>query len=208
VSSEVSSPLADIIKRASQMPAEGPAAKVKARWDDAGPDVYLLLDVSGSMRDPIGDMRMNKFDCLVAAVRDVLAYHPKIKMVAFGSWAREVRYGTGVDGHGRRAKGIVGPSDRLIGPDDGGTDLAGGLRFLLPRKPFKTIVISDGIPNSTEDALSEAEKLTGSVETIYCGPDNDPAIDFLRQLSRQTGGTQMTWNGYSELGSAVRALIG
>ncbi|HLK50590.1 MAG TPA: hypothetical protein VKT49_20760 [Bryobacteraceae bacterium] len=68
----------------------------------------------------------------------------------------------------------------------GSTDLAGGFRFIEGWPPRQTIVISDGLPDDARAAAA----ITGSIDTIYCGHDGDAAIEFLRRLSRDSGGQQ------------------
>ncbi len=189
MSAEVTSPLRDIIKRAAERQVEGPAGKMKQRFVDASDEIVAVCDCSGSMSDLIGSQNMTKWDHLKIALKDVLLLYPKIRIVAFASYAREVKLND-----------VPFPA--------GGTDLGGGLEAAIRFRPRKTIVISDGLPDNEQYALEAAEQLTGAIDTIYCGPDSHPAIDFLRQLSRDTGGVQVTWDGYKTLSSAVRGLLG
>jgi hypothetical protein len=89
----------------------------------------------------------------------------------------------------------------------GGTNLAGALEVAARRKPRKTIVISDGLPDSEIAALEAAERMTGAIDTIYCGPDEHPAVQFLQKLSRQTGGREVTWDGRHEISGIIRGLL-
>ena len=43
----VSSPLAEIIRKAAQSKTEGPVSKIEKRFKDAGSDIFVLCDVSG-----------------------------------------------------------------------------------------------------------------------------------------------------------------
>jgi hypothetical protein len=51
------------------------------------------------------------------------------------------------------------------------------------------VVISDGMPNSAEEALAEAAKFTNVIHTIYVGPEYAAiGSDFLLRLSAASGG--------------------
>lgn len=191
---ELEIPLADIISRMASTEVVGEAAKIKARFRDASGAVVVLCDVSGSMMDLIGHSGLSKYDHLKIALDDVLSGWPKIVLVAFASSAKRLR----------SAKDLPDPQ---IGALGGGTDLGRALRQVANMKPSKTIVISDGCPDNEHSALAEAEGLTGSIDTIYCGPDSHPAVRFLQKLSRSTGGVQVTWDGYRQVSSVIRGLL-
>ena len=71
----------------------------------------------------------------------------------------------------------------------GGTDLAMGVRYVTTLEPARTILISDGEPNSSDAAFAAAEKLPGILDTIFVGDDNDePAKQFMRDLATRCGG--------------------
>src|SRR5579872_3281205 len=184
-------PLSEIVRRAAQRKiTEDPReAKIKARLDDASDEVVLLIDTSGSMNDPIGDMAMHKSEHAQVALDDLLANYPKIRVFAFGSRCVEILNG------------------KLPWPA-GGTDMAGALKSIAHIRPRKTVIISDGMPDNADRAKEAAEKLTGVIDTIYCGPDGHPAISFLRSLCRLSGGVHVTWEGRHTLTGPVRALIG
>ncbi len=186
---ELSSPLHSIIRKAASNQVEGPAAKMKRRIADAQGGVFVLIDCSGSMLDTIGSSRMSKFEHMQIALRDVLIGYPKIRIIAFGTTAVEV------------------PNPKDLACNGGGTNLAGGLEFVSKFKPHKTIVISDGLPDSEEDAMDAADKMTGSVDCIYCGPDAHPAVKWLQSLAKSCGGVQATWDGYKPLGQTIRGLL-
>jgi hypothetical protein len=91
----------------------------------------------------------------------------------------------------------------------GGTDLGKAIELASTFRPKKTIIISDGLPDSEVEASAAVDRITGEVDTIYCGPDSDPAIGFLRSLSRRGGGVHITWDGYrhKQLTPVVMGLL-
>jgi hypothetical protein len=189
---EIASPLQEIIRKAMESKAEGPIAKLRKRFDGCSPVIVALVDVSSSMNEGIGALGLSKYQHLQAALKDVFESHPRIKIIAFGWKAR-----------------MVDNPTQLPAPDDGDTDLAAGLALAARLKPRKTIVISDGLPTNADRALKVAEKMTGSIDTIYCGQEShDEPIAFLRQLARETGGTEIVWDGYkASIGSTIRAML-
>lgn len=70
------------------------------------------------------------------------------------------------------------------------TDMAAALEFALPadKAGIKTILISDGEPDSQSAALAAARKFTLPLDTVFIGPEGDPGAEFLRQLARLTRG--------------------
>jgi len=187
---ELLAPLQEVIRRAAESKVEGPATKLRARFESASNEIVLLADCSGSMNDLIGSLGMTKAEHLQIALKDVLALYPKIRLIAFHSYAKEIA----------TAAELPKPT--------GGTNLARALEMAGRHKPRKTIVISDGLPDNQETALKAAEAITGAIDTIYCGPDQHPAVEFLNRLSRQTGGKQVTWDGYrGEISTAIRGLL-
>lgn len=194
MSQEISSPLASIIKRAMESKATGPVAsakeKVAKRNANASDEVLVVCDLSGSMVESIGGLNVSKFRHLEIAVADIRKRFPKIRVIGFHSIAFEIN------------------SPNLPLPT-GGTDLARALDFARQWKPRKTIIISDGLPDDPDAAQGSANRLTGVVDTIYCGPDGHPAIEFLRSLSNSTGGTSLAWDGYqTQLAANIRGLLG
>ena len=148
------------------------------------------------MADFVGSSNMSKMQHLAIALKDVLQRFPQIRIVPFASMVKEIK----------------DPKD-LPSPDDvnnnlgGGTDLAAALNFIQKHKPRRTIIISDGLPNSEIHAQQAADQITGGIDTIYCGPDEHPAVKFLAGLAKSAGGASYVWNGYTELGATLRKLL-
>ena len=92
----------------------------------------------------------------------------------------------------------------------GSTDVAGALRFV---KPFdvdgtRFLVVSDGEPDSAIDALAEAAKFAGRIDTIYVGPENGKGREFLVRLARGAGGQSATATAGLHLAAVATLLLG
>lgn len=193
---EITSPLAGIIAKMAKREVVGEASRIRKRMDDAEPGmVVLLCDVSGSMTDPISVGSLSKYAYLVIALKDIARFYPKAVIFAFSTLCRKSTVGRMPDPHKGTSLG-------------NGTNLAGALRTAAKLNPSKTIVITDGLPDSADDCFEAADDMTGAIECIYCGHDGDDgAVDFLRRLAGHTGGAQVTWDGYQELSRVVRGLL-
>lgn len=208
MTTDLLNPLADVVNRALKSKATGPAAKLQERFAKAGTETIALCDVSGSMESFVGSSHSSKFDHLVAALEDVVKGFPQLVIVAFSSRAVKSDVAT-FKAHQKAIKGASTgkwtpkPFDCL----GGSTAMGDALEFVAANyKPRKTILITDGQPDDEDHALQAVELLTGSVDTIYCGPDADPGVDFLKRLSRAGVGTQVTWDGAAELAPVLRRL--
>ena len=189
---QIASPLSDVIKRAMSAKPQGVVAeakqKVAKRMEKASGEMLVVCDLSGSMAEGIGGLSVSKYEHLEIALEDIRKAFPKVRVVGFNSTVKEIK--------------------GKLPPPGGGTDLAGALKFAGKFRPAKTIIISDGIPDNEHLATCEADTLTGIIDTIYCGPDGHPAIEFLRSLSRLAGGTSLAWDGFqSQLSANIRGLL-
>ena len=187
--SELASPLRSIVQKLASQKISGPAAKVKKRYVGATNIVVAVCDVSDSMRDSIGSLGMNKHQQLKVALEDTLLSFPDLRIIAFSSTAQQIR----------DAKELPEPN--------GSTNLQRALQLAQELKPRKTIILSDGLPDSTTLATEAAENLTGAIDTIYCGPEQHPGAEFLHGLSRLSGGRGVTWEGRAQLAETFRLLI-
>lgn len=81
-----------------------------------------------------------------------------------------------------------------------GTDLAAALRFVQRADGcgIRIIIISDGEPNSPDQALQVARKFKSRIDTIFIGPEKHPGQEFLKKLSDLSGGIAATQN-YKDL---------
>lgn len=191
----LTSPLADIIRRAAESKPLPRTEKITKRFRNASAEVVCLLDYSGSMTDLVGHSGMSKHQHLVIALADVLQSNPKVRLIAFGTNVR----------NGKEVWEAKDPSG--LGSPAGGTPLHKALQFARQYRPRKTIIISDGLPDCERSAEQEADQLTGAIDTIYCGPDGHPALQFLRKLAKDSGGTSVHWDGYRSLADGIRALL-
>ncbi len=185
-------PLASIIQQAAQLPDLGIAANYQQRLESGNPDIFcLLLDTSGSMTSDCKG-KETRIDVLRKAVEslDWQFY----QMFTFDNLCRK-----------------ISSPDALMGCCGGSTDLALGLREIAKLNPCKTILISDGEPNSEEDALAAAKELTGTISTVFIGDDGDKnAIAFMRKLATLGCGSTFVRDlgkGHMELSATIERLI-
>jgi Mg-chelatase subunit ChlD len=93
----------------------------------------------------------------------------------------------------------------------GTTDLAGALKFAkVADVPggMRFIVISDGMPDSPNEALKVAHTFANRIDVIYCGPESNPeGRDFLQRLAKASGGQTITADKAKELASSVQRLL-
>lgn len=130
----------------------------------------LLLDISGSMAERIeGPTR--RIDALWSIVQQMRASAIQFKTAVFSYdcvW-----------------------SDAIICPQvQSSTNLAGALRFVASAKPQQITIVTDGEPDSAEEALYEASALRCKINVLYVGdPHATHAIEFCRQLAASAGGS-------------------
>ena len=209
MSQEIVSPLADIVRKAMESKNSGKVQELREaeqkrldlaakRMKGASSEILIVADISGSMEESIGGLSVTKHQHLEIALADIRRTHPSAKVIVFNSF---VQLFTGTK--------VPCPT--------GATNLAGALEFAQSFRPKKTVIISDGLPDDEQAAKKEAGKLTGVVDTIYCGPDGHPAIEFLRSLSNSTGGISVEWDGRMDalgrgtsntLASNIKGLLG
>lgn len=163
-------PLAAVVARASQsLPARGDIAQQheRIRRGEAG-GTLILADVSGSMADLVESGR-RKIDVLQQALDAVKSETPSARIVAFATIAQA----------------CVGP---LPAPE-GGTALHRALQIASTLSPLRTVVICDGQPDDAPAALTAAKEVSGVIDTIYIGrDDNQKAKAFMSELARRFGG--------------------
>lgn len=170
MSRDLTTPLGRILAQAVKLPAAtGDADVYRRRFAGASNATVLLCDVSGSMDESASGRK--KIEHLREAVGSVLPNCPGARIITFASAALDI------------------PTPGQIPEPSGGTAMHLGLDAAALSFPRRTVVISDGLPDNQESALAAAERLTGTIDVIYCGPDSDAdAIAFMRRLARVGGG--------------------
>lgn len=189
---ELSSILRDIVSKAAKAPTgnTGEIARLRKRYEGCSDVEVVLVDCSGSMASCIGSQDLPKIEHARIALTDLLSARPLTVIIAFGSYA----------------KTINSPND--LSDCMGGTNLGAAIEEVAKLKPRRTVIISDGLPDSESSATEAVGKITGRVDAIYCGPDGHPAVAFLQSLTRIGGGQQMTYDGYRELSPMICGLLG
>ena len=139
---------------------------------DSKDQIVILADVSPSMAEADGGVREHKtrFELLVEALRGL----PKeVRIITFSGDTRETR----------------SLADVQLDASRGGTALHLGIEAAAKYKPVRTVIVSDGEPDSEPLARQALDKLTGIVDVIYCGnPANSAARNFLESLARAGAG--------------------
>jgi hypothetical protein len=121
------------------------------------------------MNDSCGELK--KIDILAEALDELWFEMDWCKLIAFSSYAKEIE-----------------SPDYLPAPG-GGTAMRLAFQKARGFAPEHTLVISDGRPDNQKAALSAAEELTGTIDVLYVGPDDDlVALEFMQSLVRQSGG--------------------
>lgn len=89
------------------------------------------------------------------------------------------------------------------------TDLAKALKFarVADVAGIRFIVISDGEPDSEDEALKVAKTFNARIDTIYVGPENGEGREFLKRLAAASGGQGVTAAQVKELAATVEKLL-
>jgi hypothetical protein len=141
-----------------------------------GVDALVMLDTSGSMAMPDCQNGQTRYDSATEQLIRLQRDQPgKLGIIAWSDFARFCPGGI--------------PTTPC-----GGTDLAGVLRFVKPADgtSIKLILISDGEPDSEDEALKTAGQFKSKISTIYVGPESGYGREFLRKLAMATGGISVS----------------
>jgi hypothetical protein len=180
----LATPFDNLLATAGKLqPSEANLKKIERLNTTQGVKI-LLLDLSGSMAEYVGDQR--KVDILQCAIQGIC-----LKTFGFNSSVFEL-YGT-----------LPEPA--------GGTGLHLAIKHIRKMQPMETLIVSDGLPDSEEQALAAAQKLTGMISTLYIGSDsNHKAIDFMNRLARLGCGISYAQDlqlGSYQLSESIRSLM-
>lgn len=139
-------------------------------------DAIILVDISGSMETHDARGGESRYTIACAELAKLQATLPgKLALIAFASHP------------------VFTPSGIPPAPT-GTTDLAGALRFakVADTGDMRFIVISDGEPNSEQDALAVAAQYKGRIDTVYVGPEGGEGQAFLQRLAKRQAGQSVT----------------
>jgi hypothetical protein len=154
----------------------------------------LLLDCSGSMGEVIATGE-RKIEALRAVVADVRK-NVNVPMIAFGPFP-----------------GVVDVTDQVPEPQ-GGTPMAQAIEHAHNGKKVHLIVISDGVPDSTQMTLDQAKKFMDDggkrIDAIYIGNDGDYGAKFMADLAAVGGGSQSVTDLVEQklLAQTIKGLLG
>lgn len=154
-------------------------------------DAVVIVDTSGSMSAYDSRGGQQRYDVACQELAALQARLPgKLAIVSFSDIA------------------LLCPTGR---PDflGGGTNLAGALRYArtFDVDGVRFIVVSDGEPDSKTDALAEAARISGRIDTIYVGPESGAGREFLARLANVSGGKTVVAERALELTAAVTLLL-
>ncbi len=170
MSKAIANPLQSLIAQAGNQQPAGEVARLRLRQRGATDTVAILTDVSTSMAEAAG--ATSKYEILKTALRNVWPSALNARLIAFDSLPE-----------------FLADPQSLPLPR-GSTALHLAIEAAQSLHPGRTLVITDGRPDDKQAALDAADKLTGRIDVIYCGPDGDiDAISFLQRLARSTGGS-------------------
>lgn len=155
-------------------------------------DVVVLVDTSGSMGSPDSRGGRSRYDVAVEELAALQNSLPgKVAVISFSN------------------RTIFCP-DGVPFNLQGGTDLAGALRFarVADVPGIRFILISDGEPDEPLAALREAAKYKSQIDVIYVGSEINPmGRDFLTQLAHKSGGKTVTAAQAKQLAATVQHLL-
>ena len=152
----------------------------------------ILADTSASMGARDAPDGMQRYEYLLQELGRVQREMPgKVLVLAFSSLVEPA----------------LGGVPRYLGR---GTDLAGALRYALvgDNGERRFVVISDGEPDSQDEALTTAARISGPISCIYVGPEGGRGMQFLQQLATASGGTMTEAPLLAQLSDQVLLLLG
>jgi hypothetical protein len=176
-------PLQALIAAAAKAaPITGEVARHQARADAAsaaGSARVVIADVSSSMAEMAGASSK------ITLLRDALTGQRFDRLVAFAARPVEVA------------------SAELLPLPCGSTALHLAIAHAARWSPGRTLVISDGQPDSESMALESTAQLSGVIDVLYIGPEDDAAaIAFMTRLAR-AGSGRCAVNDLSKTGGAM-----
>ena len=152
-------------------------------------EVVLLLDTSGSMNEQADTPGERRIDALRGTVSALRARGMQFRQACFNS--------------------SITWSDVILEPN-GGTNLSGALEACEQIHAKHIIVVSDGIPDSREAAITVAERLSKAgvkIDAFYVGPTSYSAgKGFMDDLAAVTG-TAVNQVSFKELEQKIAGVL-
>lgn len=160
-----------------------------------GVDTVILFDCSGSMEQHDSRGGRSRYDVACSELVSIQNDHPgKLALISFATHA------------------IFCPGGVPF-PDGGTTHLERALKFakVADVGGIRFIVISDGVPDYPEEALSLARQFVGRIDAVYVGPENDRegGRAFLDKLVKANGrnGVSVVADRAKELATKIEAFL-
>jgi hypothetical protein len=151
----------------------------------------VMIDVSGSMNRNDAPGGRSRYETAAGELRRIQAAHPgQVLVIGFSSAAFYCTYGE---------------------PDfeGGGTNMAEALRLAATLDgTVRFYMVSDGEPDSEDEALGVAAGFASRIHTIHIGDESDwRGRDFLRRLASVTGGTFAASDQPAMLAAPIEKLM-
>ena len=158
-----------------------------------GCDVVIICDVSGSMATEDARGGKSRYEVALEELAKLQARMPgKLAIIAFSDRA------------------FFMPGGQLP-PIGSNTDLAAALRLakIADVGGMRFTIISDGMPDSEEEAMVIVRTFKNRIDTIFVGPEDDyeGGREFLTQLAQASGGQNVTAAYVSGLADSVTLLL-
>jgi len=155
-------------------------------------DCIILVDTSGSMHANDSRDGQTRYDVACDELKQLQASLPgKIALLSFSDNVQFCPNGIPFD-FGSTTDLAKALKFAKMG------DLSSGMRF---------IVISDGEPDSEDEALKIARTFKNKIDTIFAGPDGGDGQTFLKRLANASGGQTVTADRVKKLASSVQKLL-
>ena len=154
-------------------------------------DVIIITDTSGSMDQCDARGGKSRYEVACEELKTLQASLPgKLALLSFSS-------------------DVVFCPNGIPFRYGGMTDLAKALRFakVADVTGIRFIVISDGEPDSEEEALKVAKTFKNRIDTIYVGPEGGAGSEFLKKLAKASGGQGVTAAQVHKLADNVQKLL-
>ena len=156
-------------------------------------DLIALVDISGSMATRDGRGGKSRWDVANEHLTNLQSfYQGKIALIEFASIT-------------------MFKPDGILSPPNGSTNLTDALQFakMADGCGIKIVVVSDGVADNQNTALTEARKYTSKIDVIYCGNESDyeGGREFLQKLANVTGGQFFKSDSTGSIETEIEILL-